>query len=160
MEKSKQIANRLREVIFNGVWIANTNYKDQLFKLTWEEATTKIGPLNTVADLTYHINYYLEGILNVFESGSLEIRDKYSFNLPPIKSKGDWERLMNGMFNNAEKLANHIELMSDDKLEEVFVDKRYGSYQRNIEGLIEHCYYHLGQISLIRKMFFESEKEK
>lgn len=31
-----------------------------------------------------------------------------------------------------------------------------GSYLRNIEGVIEHSYYHLGQISLIKKMISRS----
>ena len=42
--------------------------------------------------------------------------------------------------------------MPDTKLEEPFVDEKYGTYLRNIEAVIEHSYYHLGQISLIRKL--------
>jgi hypothetical protein len=158
MKRSKQIANRFREVLLNGVWIANTNFKDQLSNVTWKQATMKIGSLNTIAALTYQINYYIAGVSNVFDGGSLEIRDKYSFDLPPVKSSEDWENLKNDMWNNSEKFANQVELMSDKKLEEVFVDEKYGNYERNIEGIIEHSYYHLGQISLIRKMIEESEK--
>ncbi|HBC04915.1 MAG TPA: DUF1572 domain-containing protein, partial [Aequorivita sp.] len=40
----------------------------------------------------------------------------------------------------------------DEKLNEIFADEKYGTYQRNIEGMIEHCYYHLGQISLLKKL--------
>ena len=160
MERTKQIADRFREVILNGLWIANTNYKDQLSNLTWKQATMKIGSLNTIAALTFHINYYIGGMVNVFEGGSLEIRDKYSFDLPPIESKKDWEELLKSMWNNAEKLANKVELMPDKKLDEVFVNIKYGSYQRNIDAIIEHSYYHLGQISLIKKMLLETEKSK
>jgi hypothetical protein len=32
------------------------------------------------------------------------------------------------------------------KLDEVFVDEKYGTYQRNIDGMIEHAYYHLGRL--------------
>jgi len=90
--------------------------------------------------------------LNVFEGGPLEIRDKFSFDLQQIKSKEDWDSLFRELCTNAEKFANHVELMSDEKLEETFVDEKYGNYRRNIEGVIEHSYYHLGQISLIKKM--------
>jgi len=45
--------------------------------------------------------------------------------------------------------------MSEEQLEAIFVDKKYGSYKRNIEGLIEHSYYHFGQLSLIKKMVNE-----
>jgi len=158
MDRTTQIANRFREVILKGVWIANTNYKDQLSNVTWKQATTKIGSLNTIAALTFHVNYYISGILNVFEGGSLEIKDKYSFELPPITSQEDWEELLNTMWTNAEKFADMVELMPDKKLDEVFVDTKYGSYQRNIDGMIEHSYYHLGQVALIKKMLLETKK--
>ena len=157
MNNPEQIAIRFREVLLNGKWVANTNYRDLLSGLTWEEATSKVKSLNTIADLSNHINYYIKGILNVFEGGSLEIHDKYSFDSPPVRSKEDWDNLMEDIWLNAEKFANHIKAMTDEKLEEIFVDEKYGTYKRNIEGMIEHCYYHLGQISLIKKMIMERE---
>lgn len=36
--------------------------------------------------LTFHIDYYLKGLIQVMDGGELEIRDKYSFDLPEIKS--------------------------------------------------------------------------
>lgn len=152
MEHSNQLAKRFREVLLDGKWIANTNYRDQLSGVTWQEATHKIGSLNTIAALTYHINYYIEGILKFFEEGVLEIRDKYSFDLPEIKSKEDWENLLNDLWTNAEKFANQVERMSEEKLGDIFADEKYGTYRRNIEGVIEHSYYHLGQVSLIKKI--------
>lgn len=85
MERNVFLANRLREVYLNGRWIANTNYKDQLLSVNREQAIQQVGDLNTIAALTFHINYYLEGVLHVFNGGKLEISDKYSFDLPPIK---------------------------------------------------------------------------
>lgn len=95
MENSTQIAKRFREVFLNGKWIANTNYKEQLSNLSWEQATKRIGSSNTIAALTYHVTYYIAGILNVLEGGALEIRDKYSFDFPEVKSKADWDKLSN-----------------------------------------------------------------
>ena len=42
-----------------------------------------------------------------------------------------------------EQFITHVETMDDTKLDAVFVDEKYGTYQQNIEGVIEHCYYHL-----------------
>ncbi|MCB0649862.1 MAG: DUF1572 domain-containing protein [Saprospiraceae bacterium] len=149
---TKPLADRFREILLNGHWVTNTNFKEQLSDMTWEKATTKVGSLNTIAALTFHINYYIAGVLNVLEGGSLDIRDKYSFDLPPLTSQKAWEDLLNNMWSNAEKFADKVEQMADDQLFDVFVDEKYGTYQRNLEGMIEHCYYHLGQIVLIRKM--------
>jgi hypothetical protein len=34
MDRPKYLADRLREVLLNGRWIANTNYRDQLSQLS------------------------------------------------------------------------------------------------------------------------------
>ena len=150
--RNKFIANRLEEVLLNGRWIANTNYKEQLMAVTWQQAIQKIADLNTIAALTYHVNYYLAGILNVFEGRELEIRDQYSFDLPPIKNEEDWTNLLHEFLSNSEKFISRVKNMPDEKLDEVFVDEKYKTYLRNMEGVIEHSYYHLGQIVIIKKM--------
>jgi len=152
MSRTVIIANRLREVLLTGHWIANTNYQELLLGLTWQQATQKVGSLNTIAALTFHINYYMAGILHLFNGGALEIRDKFSFDLPPITSKEDWDKLLHELLDNAEKFANHVEQMPDEDLDKPFADEHYGTYLRNFEGVIEHSYYHLGQISLIKKL--------
>ena len=54
--------------------------------------------------------------------------------------------------DNAAMFAQAVMEMSDVQLASNFVDEKYGSYARNIEGVIEHAYYHLGQIAIIKKM--------
>lgn len=152
MTRNITIASRLREVLLNGHWIANTNYREQIQSVNWQQATQKVGNLNTIAALTYHINYYLAGLLTAFENGRLNISDKYSFDLPPITSETDWNKLVTDFLDNAEKFADKIERTEDPVFDQVFFDEKYGTFLRNIEGVIEHSYYHLGQISLIRKM--------
>ncbi len=159
MQSTTQLANRFREVLLDGDWVANTNFKDQLSDLNWTLATRKFGSLNTIAVLTFHIHYYIAGILNVLEGGSLDIRDKYSFDLPPVESQEDWEKLLNQMWSDARKFADLVEKMPAERLNEVFTDEKYGNYQRNIDGMIEHCYYHLGQIVLIKKILAEEDKK-
>ena len=156
MTISLQIANRFREVILNGTWIANTNFKDQLVNSDWQIATKKAGSLNTIADLAQHIHYYVSGVLNVFNGGTLEIKDQFSFSFPPIESQEQWNLFLDRFWNDAEEFARKVETMSDDKLNSVFIDEKYGTYQRNIESMIEHSYYHLGQIVLIKKLVTNS----
>ena len=155
MTRNLAIANRIREVLLNGKWIANTNFKEQVLSVIWEQAIQKVHNLNTIALLTFHVNYYLAGLINVFNGGKLEIRDKYSFDLPEIKSEADWNTLVNEFLTNSEMFANQVEQMDETMLDQPFVDEKYGRYLRNIEGVIEHCYYHLGQVSLIRKMILQ-----
>ncbi|MBD0404368.1 DUF1572 family protein [Flammeovirga sp. EKP202] len=154
MTNANVLANRLREVILNGTWIANTNYKAQLEGLEYTIATAKVKNLNTIAVLAQHVHYYIKGITNVFVNGKLEISDKYSFDFPPITSQQQWDNFLEKFWKDAEQLANHIEQLNDEQLQSVFVKKEYGSFQRNIDGMIEHAYYHLGQVTLIQKILF------
>lgn len=157
MERSLIIANRLREVLLNGHWIANTNYKEQILSVNCMQATQKVGNLNTIAALTFHINYYLVGLLSAFETGKLEISDKFSFDLPPISSESEWNKMITDFISNSEKFADRVEQIDDHLLDQPFIGERYGTLLRNIEGVIEHSYYHLGQISLIRKMIMQNQ---
>lgn len=152
MKNTLEIANRFREIILNGTWVANTNYKDQLTNLDWKIATTPIKNLNTIAILAQHIHYYINGINIVFKGGNLDIKDKFSFDFPPINSQEEWDLFLSKFWKDSEEFAALIEQMPDEKLEQGFVDEKYGTYKRNIEAMIEHSYYHLGQIVLLHKM--------
>ncbi|MBO9671877.1 MAG: DinB family protein [Sphingobacteriaceae bacterium] len=156
MKKTEFIASRLSAVLLDGYWIANTNYKDQLENISWEQAIHQVADLNTIAALTFHINYYLSGLLQVFRGGPLTIKDQYSFDLPPLRSAHDWKQLTASFLANSADFVQEVVQMPEEQLDEVFVDVKYGSYLRNIEAVIEHSYYHLGQIVLIRKLIGQS----
>lgn len=144
-------------MLLNGHWIANTNFREQIQSVNWQQAITKVDNLNTIAALTYHINYYLAGLINAFENEKLDISDKYSFDLPPINSEFEWNKLVAEFLSNSEKIAVKVEEMDDKRFDEPFIEEKYGTFLRNIEGVIEHGYYHLGQISLIRKLITQNE---
>lgn len=152
MNISANLANRLREVLLSGTFIANTNFKAQLESIDYKEATKQIHELNTIALLTFHINYYLEGVNAVFDGKDLTIKDEFSFDMASISAAGDWQNLKAKFLINSEKFIRHVEEFSEEELQQPFVNEKYGSLQRNIDAMIEHSYYHLGQIVLIRKM--------
>ena len=151
MSISINIAKNLREVCFGGNWTCS-NLKDNLSDIPWELATEKVNNLNTIATLTNHIHYYVIAITKVLQGGPLDSKDELSFSHPPINSANDWEQMLEKIWVDFELLATLIEQLPDDKLWEDFTDKKYGTYYRNLQGLIEHTHYHLGQIALIKKM--------
>mgnify|MGYP002624539439 CR=1 FL=1 len=156
MNLPKQIANHFREFHFGGN-ATGVNLKDSLADVSWEQATTPVYSLNTIAVLAFHINYYIAAVLKVLEGGPLDAHDKYSFDAPPIKSQEDWQKLLDKIWSDAEKIANLVEQLPEQKLGDVFVKEKYGNYFRNFHGIIEHSHYHLGQIVLIKKILTKSE---
>jgi hypothetical protein len=71
---------------------------------------------------------------------------------PPINSEDDWLKLRNEFIKNAELFVNKVKDMDESMTDAPFIDERYGTYEKNINGVVEHCYYHLGQVVIIRKM--------
>lgn len=151
MDTTRQLAQQLRQTFLGKNWTA-VSLEEAVSDISWQEANAQIYDLNTISKLFYHIGYYISGVLHFLEKGSLEIRDKYAFDHPPIDSEEDWEKLKAHTWKEVESLAQKIEETSPEKLSEVFVDEKYGNYFRNFLGIIEHSYYHLGQIVLIKKI--------
>lgn len=157
MELPKQIARHFREVYFGGNW-TGSNLTDNLKGVSWQQAITKVYTLNTIATLVFHTGYYVSAVLKVFHGEFLDAHDKFSFDLPPINSEEDWERLKKKTFDEAEELASLIEQLPEAKLYENLADEKYGNYYRNVNGIINHTHYHLGQIALIKKLIAHESK--
>lgn len=151
MNLPAQLASHFRAVHFGGNW-TSVNLKEQLANVDWQMATKQIDSFNTIAKLVFHINYYVEAVLGVFQGNPLNAKDAYSFDLPAIQSEQEWQALLEKTFREAETFANQVEQLPEEKLSEDFIDKKYGNYYRNIAGITEHIHYHLGQIVILKKL--------
>jgi hypothetical protein len=159
MTFSQQAAKHFRDVHFGGNW-TSVNLKDSLADITWQQATTQVYNLNTIVTLVYHMSYYVSAVLKVLQGEPLNASDKFSFDHPPIHSQEDWQKLLDKVWADAEKFAILVELLPESKLLENFEDGKYGNYYRNINGIIEHSHYHLGQIVLIKKILLQADKSE
>ena len=155
MHLAQQLAKHFRAAHFGGNW-TGVHLKELLSDVTYEEANTKVESLNTILALAYHVSYYVGGIIEVFNNNPLSIRDKYSYEHPEISTAEMWQAMKDDIFKNAESSTNsltqHIEAIPEDSIWKDFADPKYGSYFRNMSGLIEHTHYHMGQIALIKKL--------
>ena len=156
MNLSSHLAKHFRDVHFGGNWTA-VNLKDTLADISLEEAGTRVGSLNTILALVYHINYYVTAILKVLNGSPLDASDKYSYDHPGPGNEAEWQQLLQQYREQAENFAAKVEQLPDEMIWANFSDGKYGNYYRNIQGLIEHTHYHLGQISLVKKMIREQK---
>lgn len=151
MSISALIAKHLREVHFGKNWTWSY-MQEHLNDVTWQEATQKVGDLNTIAVLVYHSYYYVTAASAYLETGKLDSSDKLSFEVPPIQSEEDWQRLLKTVYDGIEAFAQKLEQLPDEQLYEVFSEEKYGNHYRNLAGIVEHTHYHLGQIVLLKKL--------
>ena len=152
-----QIAKHFREIHFGGNWTCS-NLKDQLADVSWQQATTQVYGFNTIATLVYHTHYYVTAVLKVLQGGVLNASDTLSFEHPPIQSQEDWEQLLTTTWADANAFASLVEQLPESLLWDFFSEEKYGTYYRNLHGIIEHTHYHLGQIVLIKKILLQTSK--
>ncbi len=154
MNLPSQIAKHFRDVHFGGNW-TSVNLKETLTGITWQQAIRKVDSFNTIVALLYHMNYYVDVVTKVLQGRLLDAHDKFSFDHPSINAEEDWQKLLAKTFADAENFAKLIEELPESKLGEFFSDEKYGTYYRNLHGIIEHCHYHLGQIVILKKMLLQ-----
>lgn len=157
MNTSQQIAKHFRDVHFGGNW-TYSNLKDNLAGVTWQQATMQVYGLNTIATLVYHMHYFVAAVLEVLEGRPLNAHDKYSFDHPPIRSEADWQQMLDKVWADAERFVSLVERLPEQQLWEHLADEKYGSYYRNLHGIIEHTHYHLGQIAVIKKILTQPDR--
>jgi hypothetical protein len=93
----------------------------------------------------------------VLQDESLTASNKYSFDHLPVQSEENWVALLDKLWDDAKKFITLVEDLPESKLWETFSEEKYGNFYRNLQGVIEHTHYHLGQIVLIKKLLLNSE---
>ena len=159
MNIAEEIAIHLRQFV-SGPNQTGSYLVQHLEDITFEEATTKIYNLNTIAQLVFHINYYIEAVSGVLNGEPLTAKDTLSFALPPLQDNGEWKSLVENLYRNIASCAQRTQELQASQLDIHFVKEPYGSYHRNLIGLLEHSHYHFGQIVLLKKIIRLQNGEK
>lgn len=150
MKQAQYIADQIHRAFFGENW-CGVSLRKSVEGLTFVQATQLQPHAHSIAKLVFHIGYYFEGVGAVLKGGSLEIRDIFSFDMPLVQTEADWQDLLKRTWKNAEGFIQVVKGLSDEQIAGTFVDEKYGDYYRNLTGLVEHLYYHLGQIVLLKK---------
>lgn len=158
-ERSNYLAKKLSEVLIDGKWVAGTNVLDTIKPIPFEIAIKRYKGLNSIALLTFHLLYYIEGVQEVFDGNELQISDEKSFHMSPLQSNSDWNNLIDKFEKSARHFIKTVESIEESHWKLTFVLEKYGSFERNIDVMIEHSYYHLGQMQLLLKLHKNSSNE-
>lgn len=151
MKLTHRIARQFRQFYSEGS-PTGSYLKQHVADLSYEQAVAELPGFNSILKLVYHIYYYLAAQLRFLRGEPLDAHDKYSFDHPPIRSQAEWEAFLEKVFADAEEFARRIEQMPEEMLWSTFVKEKYGDWYGNFHVNIEHSYYHLGQIVLLKKL--------
>jgi hypothetical protein len=59
------------------------------------------------------------------------------------------------VLEDGESFTYLVGQLPEAQLWETFSEEKHSNYYRNIQGVIEHTHYHLGQIAIIKKILAE-----
>jgi uncharacterized damage-inducible protein DinB len=145
------IAQHITEVYEGDNW-TGVSITDAIKDVNWQQAQQKtIASSNTVAALLHHI-YYWNGIMMQRVNGiNPSIPDTNGFDVDELKNENDWNDLKEKTHQSFIALANAVKNFPEEKLDEISPTGR-SSYYKNLQGIVEHAHYHLGQIVIIKKL--------
>jgi len=150
-----QISKSFHDFYYGGNW-TGVCYHEVMKDVSREIATHRVEGFHTIAELAYHIHYYVLAATDVLSGLPLTAKDSLSFNCPVIASASDWHTLMAGLESAYKKLMSLIEALPEEKLKDAFADEKYGTYYRNLSGIVEHAHYHLGQMVFLKRLMLQS----
>lgn len=153
MHIAATIARHLLEVNFGEnwteVWISKT-----LEDVSWEEAMIRTpASSNTIASLLHHITFYNKVIESRLKGINPVISEANGYDNPSLYQAEDWDKLKEDNLQSAQMLAEAIRKLPDEVLgQPILKDKPSDSYYKQLHGVIEHTYYHLGQIVILKNL--------
>ena len=147
----QRAAQHLREVYFGSNWSAS-DVRSVLQDVSVEEAICKPLGLQSLLALTYHQYYFITALHAVLKGEPLTTKDALSFDHPAIHTEEEWQCFKSMVFSVVHETCFLLENLPDEYLDQPFSDPKYGTWYRNIHGIIEHVHYHLGQMSIIKRI--------
>ncbi len=145
MSQSAFIASRVHALFFGPNW-TETSLSELIQNHTFAEfLNTEVGTKSAAAVL-FHIHYYQKAQFSVLQGGSLNAKDSESFDHPKWVNESDWLQFGSGVIDTGTELEATIVSLPESKWSKPFVKAEYGSYETNLIGMLEHSYYHFGQL--------------
>jgi uncharacterized damage-inducible protein DinB len=145
MPKSAFIASRVHALFFGPNW-TGTSLSELIQNHSFAEfSNAKVGT-NSAAAVLFHIHYYQKAQLAVLQGGPLLAKDSESFHHSQWEHESDWLQFGSTVIDTGRELEAVIAQLPESIWSEPFVKAEYGSYETNLIGMLEHSYYHFGQL--------------
>ncbi len=151
MALSAVLAQHIRQAYTGGNW-TSVNMTETLADVDFDLASEQRLGFNSIARLVVHMDYYVDVILRALQHGELMGKDADSWVMPLPTNAAAWEALKAEVLAKAETFAAYVETLEQERLDGPFVDGKYGTVLKQILGFVEHFHYHLGQITILKKM--------
>lgn len=148
---AQHFGKHYRAAFAGGNWSDNS-LRQHLEGLPLAEATRRHGAANSIAAIAYHLHYFVNGVLNVLTGQPLDTRDAPSWETPAFATQAEWDAFVARLLADGEAVAAAFEALPEEGMWLPFHDPKYSSVFTNGLGILEHTYYHLGQVAVLRRV--------
>ena len=148
----QHLARHFRQA-YTGGSFSEKHLQRELSGLTFQQATTRSGrgDTNSIAAIAYHLHFYVLGLETALAGGTLDTRDAASWDTPAIETQAQWDALVAEVLRVGAAFAKTLAALPEAEVWAPFYAPTNSSTFTNALGVLEHVYYHLGQIVVIRK---------
>ncbi|GAO44050.1 DinB family protein [Flavihumibacter petaseus] len=148
---TQHLADNLLSFAEGGNW-TDVSLLETLQTVSLEEALTVTpGSPNTIAGLVSHLLYWNQILLQRLAGENPEIPDSNGFDLRIPGNETEWQDLIREAHESFKALGYAMEEFPEQNLDTNTKD-RHSTYRHNFFGIVEHAYYHLGQIVILKHL--------
>ena len=145
---STLLADNLTKAYHGGNW-TGVSILDTIKSLTYAQAQIVTpASVNTIASLVHHIKYWNGIILERLEGKNPVIPPANGFDVKPLGSEEEWQALITETQKSFIALEAAIRGISTQRWDEK-PSIEASTLRENAFGIVEHAYYHLGQIVIL-----------
>jgi len=151
MDIKSLIAQHVIEAHEGGNWTSNS-IKETLQDVSLSAATNvTAASQNTIAAILHHLSYWNRVMIQRIAGIAVEIPDSNGFDVPAITTDQEWKALQEDNIKSAHELASAIRAVDPEDLTSPILPG-YSSTYKNLQGTVEHIHYHLGQMTMLKRL--------
>lgn len=150
MKETERISELFEKIYHGDSWIGET-LMGTLETISAETAAKKTNPWNSIWEITNHIISWRENVLQRVQGSIKNAPPDNYFTAVKYQSEQAWQNTLQNLKNSQENWIGFLKKMNEADLEKIYPDNN-ASYYHNIQGIVQHDAYHLGQIILLAKM--------
>jgi uncharacterized damage-inducible protein DinB len=151
MKETGRISN-LVKALYNGHPWLDVNLMDNLSKIPWQKAGGKAHPrLNSIWEIVNHLVSWRLNVLRRVQGEVIKTPPDNYFTPVADQNEKAWLRTLDNLQASQEAWVQFLEQAEDSILENTYPVNNM-TYYEQIQGIIQHDAYHLGQIVLLAKM--------
>jgi len=150
IQESLRIKNLFDDLYEGSPWLG-VNLNDTLKNITAQQAAREISPQwNTIWEIVNHVISWRQNVIRRVQGEPVVAPDNNYFSMVTDTSEAAWQGTLDMLKSTTLQWTALLEKYNENDLERIN-STNGNTYYTEIQGILQHDAYHLGQIVLLAK---------